>query len=360
MAQRTALYQHHVNAQAKIVDFASWDMPLHYGSQLNEHHIVRTSAGMFDVSHMVVVDVEGTQAQAFLCHLLANDISKLKLGQALYGCMLKPDGGIIDDLITYYCAEGHYRVVVNAGTCDKDLAWIHQHAPHFNVKVTQRSDLSILAVQGPEARAKVAALLPVACREAALSLKPFYALAYQDYFIGRTGYTGEDGFEIIVPHTLALTLWGQLLAQGVKPCGLGARDTLRLEAGMNLYGTDMDESISPLECGLTWTVDFKNPTRDFIGRKALEQQLAKGLQWQMVGLVMTEKGVLRGHQTVITNQGEGITTSGTFSPTLGYAIALAKIPVNVSGEVTVDIRGKAMPVQIVKPPFIRHGKKVYS
>lgn len=359
MLERTELYAQHIAANAKMVDFSGFEMPLHYGSQLEEHHIVRQSAGMFDVSHMAVVDVEGPDAQAFLRTVVANDVAKLQAGQALYGCLLNSQGTVIDDLIVYWRGGEQYRLVVNAGTKHKDLAWLQQQAAGLAVTITWRKELSIIAVQGPQAREQVAKVLPAKCAEAALALRPFWSVGYQDDFIGRTGYTGEDGFEMIVPHATAIKLWEKLAAVGVKPCGLGARDTLRLEAGMNLYGSDMDETTSPLISGLTWTIDLKQ-ARDFIGRTALEQELAAGVKQELVGLVMTEKGVLRGHQIVHTAKGEGMITSGTFSPTLGYSVALARIPAGVREGVTVEIRGKQLPVQVVKPPFVRHGKKVYS
>jgi aminomethyltransferase len=358
MANRTPLYDEHVAAKAKIVDFAGWDMPLHYGSQLDEHHIVRTTAGMFDVSHMLAVDVIGKETQGFLRYILANDVAKLPDGKALYTCMLKSDGGIIDDLIVYAINPSHYRIVVNAGRREVDLAWLKQQAQSFSVNISPRLNGAIIAVQGPQARELAAKVLPSGLATAALALSPFSAVLAGEWLVARTGYTGEDGFEILLPANEVVGLWQALLKVGVRPCGLGARDTLRLEAGMNLYGSDMDESLSPLETGLAWTVVMAEG-RDFIGRAALTAQQIKQKQ---VGLVLTERGVLRGHQKVHTKAGVGEITSGTFSPTLGIGIAMARVPAATElGEICeVEIRDKRVPARIVKLPFVRKGKKVFE
>jgi aminomethyltransferase len=354
--RHTPLYDAHLAAGARMVDFGGWEMPINYGSQLDEHHGVRRGAGMFDVSHMTVVDVEGAQARDFLSMLLANDVARLKEpGKALYSCMLNRQGGVIDDLITYYLNEQWFRLVVNAATRDKDLAWLERQAERFDATITEHPELAMIAVQGPEARAKVMGLLPE--REAAIAgaLKPFSAAELGGLFVARTGYTGEDGFEITLSAGEAESFWNRLLQADVAPCGLGARDTLRLEAGMNLYGQDMDEQTSPLESGLAWTVAMKDE-RPFIGRAALEEQLASGLKNKLVGLVLEGRGVLRSHQQVITAQGEGVTTSGGFSPTLQKAIAFARIPASADGACEVDIRGKRVAARIVRPPFVRDGK----
>jgi aminomethyltransferase len=318
--------------------------------------VVRRDAGMFDVSHMTVVDLHGPRTREFLRRLFANSVDKLKVsGKALYSCMLNDDGGVIDDLIVYYLSEDFFRVVVNAATHDKDLAWIGQQAKPFDVKVIERADLSMIAVQGPNARVKVQSLLSDQVRKAAAKIGKFSTTEGDGLFIARTGYTGEDGYEIIVPGVEAVALWDKLLAAGVAPAGLGARDTLRLEAGMNLYGQDMDETITPWEAGLAWTVSLE-PGRDFIGRAALERQKADGVPRAMVGLVMDDKGVLRHGQRVVTPNGDGEILSGTFSPTLGKAIAFARVPADVGVSVEVDIRGKLVPVRVVKYPFVRDGK----
>jgi aminomethyltransferase len=349
-----------------MVDFGGWDMPIHYGSQIDEHHLVRQDAGMFDVSHMTVVDLRGAKVREFLRRLVANSVDKLKTpGKALYTCMLNEQGGVIDDLIVYYRGEDFFRLVVNAATREKDLAWINQQAKAFDVTVTERPDFGMIAVQGPNAREKVLGLLREEDRAAIAKLGKFAAGEAKtsdgiDVFVARTGYTGEDGFEIIVPESHTVAFWNALLAAGVKPAGLGARDTLRLEAGMNLYGQDMDETVSPFEAALAWTVALDEQPdgkpRDFIGRGALEAQKANGVPRQMIGLVMDEKGVLRHGQKVLTDNGEGEILSGTFSPTLGKAIAFARVPAGTPGNVRVDIRGREVPVRVVKFPFVRDGK----
>jgi aminomethyltransferase len=361
MTQKTVLNDVHRALGAKMVDFGGWDMPLHYGSQVEEHHLVRRDAGMFDVSHMTVVDLKGARVREFLRRLVANSVDKLKTpGKALYTTMLNPQGGVIDDLIVYYMSEDFFRLVVNAATRDKDLAWITTQAEAFDVAVTERSDFGMIAVQGPTARERVLGLLDADGARAAGKLGKFAAAEVRakdgtPLFVARTGYTGEDGFEIVVPQDRTVALWNALLAAGVKPAGLGARDTLRLEAGMNLYGQDMDDTVSPYEAALAWTVAL-DEGRDFIGRPVLEAQKAQGVPRQMVGLVMDDKGVLRHGQPVLTAQGEGEILSGTFSPTLGKAIAFARIPAGDPGDVRVDIRGRQVPVRIVKFPFVRDGK----
>jgi len=358
MPNKTPLFDQHVACGGKMVDFAGWEMPLNYGSQIEEHHAVRQDAGMFDVSHMVVVDLQGADVKVFLQRLLANDVAKLKdAGKALYSCMLQEDGGVIDDLIVYYLDEQNFRMVVNAGTRDKDLVWINKQAAAFDMVVTERVDLAMIAVQGTNARDKAHVAMTTAQAEAAAALKQFVGVEIEGLFIARTGYTGEDGYEIMVPAEQAATLWQQLIEQGVSPCGLGARDSLRLEAGMNLYGSDMDESISPLEAGLNWTVAWQPEERDFIGRQALQVQRDKGGLRKFVGLVLQDKGVLRAHQQVVLNGVVvGETTSGGFSPTLGRSIAFARVSADVVDECQVAVRGRELACKVVKPPFARNGK----
>lgn len=357
MGNQTPLYQDHLQAGAKIVDFAGWDMPIHYGSQIEEHHQVRNDAGMFDVSHMTIVDMKGEKVKDFLKNLLANNIDKCGTpGKALYSCMLNHDGGVIDDLITYYMADDWFRTVVNAATRDKDITWIEQQAHDYGVAITVRDDLAMIAVQGPKARDKAMSCLDSECADKAAGLKPFVAADCGEMFIARTGYTGEDGFEIMLPREQASPLWNKLSAAGVKPIGLGARDTLRLEAGMNLYGTDMDEQISPLAAGLAWTIAWEPQDRAFIGRSALEKSRDTNDQ-KFVGLVLTGKGVIRNHQKVVVEGiGEGEVTSGSFSPTLGKSIAMARVPKSTGDEVMVEIRNKLIPAKVVKPTFVRNGK----
>jgi aminomethyltransferase len=366
MGLKTALYDTHVLQGAKIVDFGGWEMPLHYGSQIEEHHAVRRDAGMFDVSHMGVVDLSGERVREFLRSLLANDVGRLKIpGKALYSCMLLPSGGVIDDLIVYFLSDTWFRVVVNAGTRDKDLAWIRRHAAPFGVTLRERDDLAMLAIQGPNAREKTLPLLASSQRAAARELAPFCGAVLDSWFIARTGYTGEDGFEVMLPAADAARTWNALRAQGVQPAGLGARDTLRLEAGMNLYGNDMDENHHPLESGLAWTVAFEPGDRDFLGRQALEG-LRRTAGRELVGLLLEERGVLRSHQKVIMTgptanaAPAGEVTSGTFSPTLNRSIALARIPTTAAVGVLVEIRGKLHAARIVKPPFVRHGKALIN
>ncbi len=357
MGLKTPLYDKHLEAGAKLVDFGGWDMPVNYGSQKEEHHAGRQRAGVFDVSHMTIVDLAGERAKPFLQKLLANDVGRVTTpGKALYTCMLNDSGGVIDDLIVYFFSDTDYRMVVNAATREKDLNWIRAQAEGFDVQVTERAELSMLAVQGPEARALAAPVIDEEWRDQALALKPFTAMHAGDLFVARTGYTGEDGWEIVVPAADAPAIWNRLLAAGVAPCGLGARDTLRLEAAMNLYGNDMDESISPLEAGLAWTVAWEPADRDFIGRPALEAQKSGDTQ-RFVGLLLEDKGVLRAHQRVVVDGvGEGEITSGGFSPTIERSIGLARVPAGDYDRAKVDIRGKLLDVRIVRTPFVRNGE----
>jgi aminomethyltransferase len=355
MSKRTPLYDAHAAAGARMVDFGGWEMPINYGSQIEEHNRVRQAAGMFDVSHMTVVDIKGPHARQFLSYLLANDVAKLKTpGRAFYSCMLNEQGGILDDLITYFLEESFFRVVVNAATHDKDMAWLNSQARAFDIEVTERLELAMIAVQGPDARKAVLALLPDNDAVKAGEMKPFAAGQFGDLFIARTGYTGEDGFEISLPEKQAIDLWTRLFEAGVTPCGLGARDTLRLEAGMNLYGQDMDESVTPLESALGWTVVLDDE-RAFVGKDALLKQKETGVQQKLVGLVLQDRGVLRPGQRVVTDAGDGKTTSGSFSPTLQKAIAFARVPKNATHSCQVDIRGRLLDCSIVQPPFARNG-----
>jgi len=353
---RTALYEAHVAAGARLVNFAGWEMPVNYGSQIEEHKQVRTSAGMFDVSHMTVVDIHGADARTFLSRLLANDVARLHTpGKALYSCMLNEAGGVLDDLIVYFMEPEWFRLVVNAATRDKGLAWLERQGAAYSISITEHHELAIIAVQGPLAREKVHSLVPAGLAQQLGELKPFNVLMDGQWCYACTGYTGEDGYEIMLPGSEAEAFWDRLLDAGVAPCGLAARDTLRLEAGMNLYGQDMDESTSPLVSGLAWTVSMKDD-RDFIGRSALVRQKQEGVPQKLVGLVLEERGVLRPGQTVVTAAGEGVTTSGSFSPTLQKAIALARVPARAGEDCEVEIRGKYLKARVVQPPFVRKGK----
>lgn len=361
MVKQTQLYEQHVACGARMVDFHGWMMPLHYGSQLDEHHIVRQDAGMFDVSHMTIVDLHGARTREFLRYLLANDVAKLTVpGKALYTGMLNASGGVIDDLIVYFLNENYFRLVVNSATRDKDLAWISQHAEPYTVELTVRDDLALIAVQGPQAKEKAETLFTAEQKQAVAGMKPFFGVQAGDLFIATTGYTGEAGYEIALPQDQVVDFWQKLLAAGVKPAGLGARDTLRLEAGMNLYGQEMDEGVSPLAANMGWTIAWAPEDRNFIGRDALERQREQGTE-QLVGLVMTEKGVLRNELPVrftdsAGNTQEGVITSGSFSPTLGCSIALARVPAGIGENAIVQIRNREMPVKVTKPGFVRNGK----
>jgi aminomethyltransferase len=322
MGSKTPLYDKHVEAGARIVDFGGWDMPLNYGSQKEEHHAVRSKAGMFDVSHMTIVDLKGDRVRDFLRFLVANDVAKLQdAGKALYTAMLNEEGGVIDDLIIYFMTETWFRLVVNAATREKDLAWIRKQAEAFDVTVSERAELAMIAVQGPEARELAAPCVDAEWRDAALALKPFYGMEAGDLFVAR------------------------------------ARDTLRLEAAMNLYGSDMDETVSPLEAGLGWTVAWEPADRDFIGRGPLEARRADTNKMRFVGLLLEDKGVLRNHQRVVVDGvGDGEITSGGYSPTIDRSIALARVPAGDYDRAQVDVRGKLLNVRIVKTPFVRNGE----
>jgi aminomethyltransferase len=357
MGLKTPLHAQHVEAGARMVDFGGWDMPLRYGSQIEEHHAVRQHAGIFDVSHMTVVDLEGARALGFLERLLANDPAKLaESGKALYSCMLNEAGGVVDDLILYLLEPNRYRMVVNAATREKDLEWIARHVTPFAVAADERTDLAMIAVQGPEARSLAASVIG-ADGDAALALKRFSALQRERLFIARTGYTGEDGFEILLSAGDAAGLWQALADAGATRCGLAARDTLRLEAGMHLYGTDMDETTSPLDSGLGWTVALEPEERDFIGRDALVERSNAGKFRRFTGLLLEGRGVLRNHQRVLVEGlPDGEITSGGFSPTMERSIALARLPAGDYDRAKVDVRGKLLDVRVVAPPFVRNGK----
>lgn len=377
--KRTPLYQSHVDSSGKMVDFSGWELPIHYGSQIDEHEAVRTDAGMFDVSHMVVVDVTGKDSKAWLQKLLANDVNKLKtVGKALYSPMLNDNGGIIDDLIVYLSNEDEtaYRIVSNAATRDKDIAQFEKVAKDFDVTLNERLDLAMIAVQGPKAIEKLTQAKP-SWQDTLSGLKPFVGAALdtiegENWFVAKTGYTGEDGVEVILPDDQAPAFFELLKQNGIKPAGLGARDTLRMEAGMNLYGHDMDDNISPYECNMGWTLALKDD-RDFVGREALvnNQKAAQenNTAMKQVGLLLTTRGVLREGMTVTINQGTdheqtGIITSGTFSPSLKNSIAIARVPANVTKDdhVQIDLRGKGkfVDVRVLDLPFVRNGKQQFD
>ncbi len=354
---RTPLYDTHVEMGAKMVDFAGWDMPIQYVGLMDEHHQVRKNAGMFDVSHMTTVDLNGSRTREFLSKLVANDIAKVTTpGKALYTTMLNEQGGVIDDLIIYFMTEDWFRLVVNAGTREKDLAWITKQAEDFDVGVRERDEFAMIAVQGPKAIEKALQVLPNEIAAQVQALSRFEAAELAGFFIARTGYTGEDGLEILLPAAAATDFWKALKQVGVEPIGLGARDTLRLEAGMNLYGNDMTEETSPLVSGLGWTVAMKDE-REFIGRAALAAEKESGVQQKLTGVILEGRGVMRGHQKVFQN-GEpvGELTSGGFSPTLKQSIGFARIDKAVEGIVDIQIRNKMVAAKVVKYPFVRDGQ----
>jgi aminomethyltransferase len=358
MIAKTPLHSMHLACGAKMVDFHGWEMPLHYGSQINEHHFVRQDAGMFDVSHMTIVDILGAGGRQFLRQLLTNDVDQLQHhGKALYSCMCNEHGGIIDDLIVYQRASDNYRVVLNSATREPDIAWLRQKSEGFAIGLQERPELAMIAIQGPAAIAKTLTVLNPAQIDAVSTLTNFECVDVENWFFARTGYTGEDGFEIIVPQELIGTLWTTLIKAGVKPCGLAARDTLRLEAGMLLYGQDMDETTTPLESGLGWTIKWEPEDRGFIGMGALVSQKQQGVGRKLVGLTLLDKGIMRpGQRVVVSGCADGIITSGSYSPTLEQSIALARVPAKTGEQVLVDIRGKLIPAQVGKPRFVKQGK----
>jgi aminomethyltransferase len=363
MARQTVLYTQHHAAGAKIVDFSGWEMPLYYRSQLQEHHAVRQDSGVFDVSHMLAIDISGEDASSYLSYMLANNPQRLLPGKALYSCLLNDTAGIVDDLIVYQLAEQRYRIVVNAGNREQDSHWLTQHAEHFiHLVIKARTDLAIVAIQGPNARHKARNAFSKAQLPLIEDLKPFHCIEQQDWCIARTGYTGEEGYEVMLPQAQAEIFWQRLLALDIPPCGLGARDTLRLEAGFNLHGADMDITTTPLESNLAWTIGWEPNDRNFIGRQALSQQLKNNPQRKLIGLILEEKGrMLRNHQKIVMPQGEGEITSGSYSPTLERSIAFARIPWSYNETYCDVIMGtQSQRAKIIKPPFVRKGKKAFE
>jgi len=349
---KTPLYQSHLDAGAKLVDFHGWQLPIHYGSQIDEHHCVRQSAGVFDVSHMTIIDIVGNEAQAWLRSVLTNDVVKLDTSQALYSCLCNEQGGVLDDLIAYKLTDNRFRLIVNAGTRDKDISWLQAHS-RKGVELELPTGLAMLAVQGPEAEAKlISAMDSLAIYLDIGTLGRFSAVEKSDWFIARTGYTGEDGFEIILPAEQAPVLFAALLDKGVRACGLGARDTLRLEAGMCLYGQDLDEQHTPMQSGIGWAVDVRDPERHFIGRDVLYEQKTTGTAIHQVALVLPQRGIMRAGQPIQrAGQSIGVVTSGSFSPTLQKSIALARVNKPVIGGCDVLIRDKPFAVDTAELPF---------
>jgi aminomethyltransferase len=358
---RTPLYPLAQELKARFTDFGGWDMPVQFSGITAEHEAVRNATGMFDISHMGKFTLQGKNLIDQLQNLVPSDLARLQPGQAQYSVLLHPNGGIIDDIIFYYQGEekGEQRgvLIVNAATCIKDKAWLLEHLDTNQIKFQDLSAEKVLiAIQGPTA---VATLQKFVTED----LSPIKAFGHLEAtilgkpgFIARTGYTGEDGCEIMVDPSVGIELWRSFLKAGVVPCGLGARDTLRLEAAMALYGQDIDDTTTPLEAGLGWVVHL-DTKGDFIGRAALEQQKAAGVQRRLVGLQMQVRNIAR-HGYPVLSEGKvvGEITSGTLSPTLGYAIALTYVPTplaTVGQKLDVEIRGKAYPAIVVKRPFYR-------
>ncbi len=347
MLQQTALHSWHAQHGAKLVPFAGFDMPLHYGSQLDEHQMVRKKAGLFDVSHMQLTHLAGDNVTEMLRYLLSQDVAALAANQASYGCLLNARGGIIDDVIVYRLAENQYWMVSNAATKTKVMPWLKQHAENFSVTLASLDDYSLIAIQGPEAIEKTAALF-----DGVRDIPPFGFLTTDDgLMLARTGYTGEDGFEIMAPHARITAIWQQFLELGAKPCGLGARDTLRLEAGLNLYGQDMDENTTPLSSGLSFALHWTD--RDFMGRDVLTAMKKENDFWLRKGLILHHGGILRPGMKVMGDFGESKVLSGSYSPTLSASIALVRLPQGTEQGIHVVIRNKSIPVEVVRPPFYR-------
>lgn len=347
--KRTFLNQAHLDHGGKLVDFSGWSLPIHYGSQIKEHLAVRHGVGIFDVSHMTIIDCKGPMVRDFLRRVLANDVGSLAINQALYSVLLNERGGVVDDLIVYRLSDC-YRLVTNAATKDKVLAWLDlQNLEQIQL---EELDLSMIAIQGPRSLQAIGSWSKTYDFE---SLKPFSCVLIDEVLVARTGYTGEDGFELIVPNEQVVGAWNFFVNEGAVPAGLGARDTLRLEAGLNLYGQDMDEEVDPLVSNLGWTVKWEPEDRDFVGRDALQIRRNE-LDEKLVGLILIGKGVLRHGQRVLTDHGEGVITSGSFSPSMDCSIALARVPKLARERCRVEIRDKLVDAVVVKPPFVKHGK----
>jgi aminomethyltransferase len=364
---RSPLYELAQELKARLTSFGGWEMPVQFVGILQEHEAVRNAAGMFDISHMGKFTLQGKNLISQLQYLVPSDLNRLQPGQAQYTVLLNPQAGIIDDIIFYYQGEdstGEQRgvMIVNAATTSKDKAWLLQHLDQNQVKFQDISPEKVLiAVQGP----KASSILQSFVQEDLTPVKAFGHLEAtvlgKPGFIARTGYTGEDGFEVMVDPDVGLELWRSLVKAGVIPAGLGARDTLRLEAAMALYGQDIDDTTTPMEAGLGWLVHL-DTKGDFIGRSILERQKAGGVQRRLVGLQMQGRNIAR-HAYQVLSQGVvvGEVTSGTLSPTLGYPIALAYVPTElatVSQQLEVAIRGKAYPAVVVKRPFYRSKNRI--
>lgn len=358
LLKRTPLYEAHRAAGARMAPFGGWEMPIQYSSIIEEHRAVRTAAGLFDVSHMGEIEVEGPQALAVVQRLVTNDVARLAVGQALYTPMCTPTGGIIDDLLVYRLEDRRFMMVVNAANTQGDLAWVREHAGHGAHVLDRTDEIVLLALQGPRAQEILQSLTPIP-----LDTVKYYwfharaPIAGRAAMVSRTGYTGEDGFEIYVAAEVGLPLWETLLTSGRKmgmlPAGLGARDTLRLEAGYLLYGTDMDTTTTPYEVGLGWTV--KLDKGEFIGAETLRRLRSERLRRRLAGFTLAERAIARHGFTIYKDEAPiGHVTSGTFGPTVGKSIGLGFVPPQHAspGEtISVEIRGRRVPGVITKLPF---------
>jgi len=362
--RKTPLHARHRASNARMVGFAGWDMPVEYSGITAEHLAVRTRAGLFDVSHMGQIEIAGKNAVAAVDRLVCSDASALEIGQAKYSGLLTPEGTFVDDVLVYRMAASHFLFVANASNVQKDYAWITEHIKAVGdaAAVDSSSRYALIALQGPASREVLQPLTGVELT----GLRPYWfangEVANARATISRTGYSGEDGFEVFVPPNMADRVWQALLESGrsaeVIPCGLGARDTLRLEAAMRLYGNDIDESTSVLEAGLDWTVSWDK--KDFIGRDRLVEQRDKGVTRTLVGLEMLDRGIARhGYPIVRDQRPVGVVTSGTQTPFLKKAIAMAYVPPELASpgsEVDVDVRGRASKARVVPLPFYKRKK----
>ena len=350
---KTALNNAHIELGAKMVNFSHWEMPISYTSLIEEHHAVRNTAGIFDVSHMSVFDFKGGDQVAFFEKIFANDIKKIcNDDKAIYGALLNEEGGILDDLIIYHANE-KFRLVSNCSTREQNRQWYEKHAVEFGVEVVERSDMGILAIQGPDALSKILSIDGI--NPQVNNLQSFGCMFDGDKLYARTGYTGEDGLEIIVPSEDINQFWDQALKLGCTPIGLGARDTLRLEAGLNLYGNDMTIENHPYESNLGWTIDMTDENRQFIGKQAL-LSIDQSKSQKIVGIILRDKGVLRSGYEVIHNEGKGVVLSGSYSPTLQSSIGLARVDQGYKKDGKVMIRNKMLNIDFVSPRFIERGK----
>lgn len=357
MGQPTPLHDVHIALGAKMIERDGWNMPLHYGDQVDEHHQVRTACGVFDVSHLCVLDVGGSAAQAWLSLHLSNDVGRLaQPGQAQYSLLLSETGGILADVLVYRLTTG-FRLITDPACKTQLLDALHTHPDTDTLHVTEASNTALLAIQGPQARERCAALVSAARAAVIEQLSPFQAQEVEGWFIARTGFTGEDGLEILLPAEDATAFFYELIGAGVTPAGLAARDTLRVEAGFCQYGQDLTLHTSPLSLSLEHVIAWEPHDRRFIGRSALEQLRADGGDThRLVGLILEERGILRHGDVVrVEGLGSGMITSGSFSPTLGKIIALAQVPAGTSDRAEVEVRGKWYPVRVVRPGFVRHG-----